>query len=128
MSVDSLPDSVRRFILSSIPSVPYLEAVLLLRNEPATQWDAKRAAARLYLRPAVARELLLQLEAARIAAAAPQHEGCFWYRPEPGLAAMLDEVAAAYSTDLLRVTALIHSRIDKRAQQFADAFRWRKEP
>ncbi len=108
--------------------MPYLEAVLLLRTDPAAGWDASGAAGRLYLRPAVARDLLVQLAGAGIAAAVPGRDGFFRYAPEPALAAMLDQVVAAYSTDLVRVTELIHSRIDKRAQQFADAFRWRKEP
>jgi hypothetical protein len=36
-------------------------------------------------------------------------------------------VAHAYAQDLVTVTELIHSRIDRRAQRFADAFRFRKE-
>lgn len=124
-----LPEAVRRFILTSIPSVPYLEAVLLLRSEPAEPWDAQRAARRLYIRQAVAHELLTQVAAAGIAAPVPQQEGSFIFQPAtPELASMLDQLALAYSANLVGVTDLIHSRIDKRAQQFADAFRWRKEP
>lgn len=129
MPVDSIPDSVRRFVLSSIPSVPYLEAILLLRGDPATLWDAKLTAQRLYLRPQPARELLELLSDAGIAAPDPRDDRCFRYQPvSPELRAMLDQVADAYGADLVGITALIHSRIDKRAQQFADAFRWRKEP
>jgi len=40
---------------------------------------------------------------------------------------LLDALAAAYTHNLVGVTDLIHSRVDKRAQQFADAFRFRKE-
>ena len=36
----AIPDDVRRFILTSVPSVPYLEAMLLLRGEPQAAWDA----------------------------------------------------------------------------------------
>jgi hypothetical protein len=36
-------------------------------------------------------------------------------------------VAKAYATNLVAVTDVIHSRLDRRAQQFADAFRWRKD-
>ena len=129
MPADSLPDPLRRFILGCIPSVPYLEAMLLLRSDPATPWDARGAAQRLYLRPPVARDLLALLAEAGIAAPVPGQEGFYRFQPEtPELQAMLAQLAAAYSTDLLDVTALIHSRIEKRAQQFADAFRWRKEP
>ena len=40
---------------------------------------------------------------------------------------VIDALAVTYSHDLVRVTDLIHSRLDKRAHQFADAFRWKKE-
>jgi hypothetical protein len=127
--VSPIPASVRRFVLSSIPSVPYLEAILLLRGDPAFLWDAKDTAQRLYLRPQATRELLDQLAEAGIAVADPCTEGCFRYQPaSPDLGILLDQLAAAYSGDLVGITELIHSRIDKRAQHFADAFRWRKEP
>jgi hypothetical protein len=123
-----MPETVRRFILTSIPSVPYLEAILLLRSEPGVAWDAKRVASRLYVAPAQASELLTALAASGIAAAASPEAHSFSYRPATGeLAAMLEELAQVYAGKLVAVADLIHSRIDKRAQHFADAFRWRKE-
>jgi hypothetical protein len=126
MTRDEVPAEVRRFILTSIPSVPFLEAVLLLRSEPALPWDATRLAGRLYVPERTAAELLTLLGEAGIAA---PHEvaGAVRYAPREELAALLDRVAQAYAADLVAITDLIHSRIDKRAQQFADAFRFRKE-
>jgi hypothetical protein len=43
------------------------------------------------------------------------------------LAAVLDALASEYAVNLVGVTDLIHSRVDKKAQQFADAFRFRKD-
>lgn len=129
MTRPELPAGLRRFILTSLPSVPYLEALLLLRGEPAAQRDAQSVARRLYLPEAAARELLSALAAAGVASQQQAHEsGTFCYQPaSPELAAMLDQVAHYYGTDLVGVTSLIHSRIGKRAQQFADAFVWRKD-
>lgn len=102
--------------------------MLLLRGDPACSWDAKDTAQRLYLRPQVASELLHQLANAGIATADQRSEGSFRFQPvSPELRTLLDQLAAAYSSDLVGITELIHSRIDKRAQHFADAFRWRKE-
>jgi hypothetical protein len=118
MTSRELPADVRRFILTSVPSVPYLEALLLLRSGPAQPWDAAQLARRLYV-PERAGVELVQL---------PEGEaGAVRYAPDAELAALLDRVAQAYATDLLTVTELIHSRIDRRAQRFADAFRFRKE-
>jgi hypothetical protein len=121
-----LPAEVRRFILASIPSVPYLEAILLMRDRPDTLWDAQMIAARLYLPQGQAVQLLKTLQADGIAAADDTSGACR-YRPSVHQATMLDRVATLYPTHLHAVTELIHSRMDKRARHFADAFRWRKD-
>ena len=122
----SSPEDLRRFILTSVPSVPYLEAVLLMQRERGTDWTAPVLARRLYRPEARAAELLQALRAAGIVAARGKQE--FGYDPAAALAGMLERVADLYSTDLVAVTDLIHSTVDRRAFQFADAFRWRKEP
>lgn len=128
MTRADLPDDVRRFVLTSIPSVPYLEAILLLRSEPATEWDAPRAARRLYVAEKQAAELLQTLAEGGIAQALSQQPPRYRYHPTTEeLAQRLEQLAHAYARNLVAVTDLIHSRIDKRAQQFADAFRLRKD-
>lgn len=128
MPANNIPDDVRRFILTCIPSVPYLESVLLLQREQALTWSSWQLAQRLYVPEARAVELLQTLEAAGIAAKSAGAEGTYCYLPSPQLAEMLERVARHYSADLFAVTDLIHSSPDKRAYQFADAFRWRKHP
>ena len=128
MTKADLPGSVRRFILTSVPSVPYLEAILLLRSGPGAAWEPQAVAQRLYLTQPHAENLLRALVQAGIAQESAQPHPHFSYQPAtPALAAMLDQLAQAYAANLLGVTDLIHSRVDKRAQQFADAFRWRKD-
>lgn len=126
MNSPELQPDVRRYLLSSVPSVPYLEAVLLLRAEPGEAWDAARLARRLYVPERRGVELLAQLRESGIAVAGNE-PSAVQYGPEPELAALVDRVAEAYASDLVGVSSLIHSRIDRRAQQFADAFRFRKD-
>jgi DNA-binding IclR family transcriptional regulator len=120
----SIPDELKRFILTSVPSVPYLEAMLLLRGEAQAAWDASMLAKRLYVTQARSAALLQQLAEAGFVVADAQ--GWRW-QPSPEAAQRVDQLAAAYSDNLLGVTELIHSREDRRARQFADAFRLRKE-
>lgn len=124
-----LSNDIRRFILTSVPSVPYLEAILLLRSDPDVGWDVPRLAARLYVAERQAAEVLTALAAASIAQGEGQGEtALFHYAPATAeLRERLDALAQAYSTNLVEVTDLVHTRTDKRAQQFADAFRWRKD-
>ena len=124
MSAPELAPDIRRFVLTNVPSVPYLEAVLLLRAEPQHRWDVADLARRLYVPERTASELLAELRTRGIAIAAGNQ---VQYGPEPGLADMLDRLAQAYAADLVTVSGLIHSRIDRRAQQFADAFRFRND-
>ena len=124
-----ISEDIRRFVLASVPSVPYLEAILLLRTDPDMGWDVPRVAARLYVAERQAAEVLTALAAAGIARSEDQGEtALFRYAPATDeLRERLDGLAQAYSANLVGVTDLIHSRIDKRAQQFADAFRLRKD-
>lgn len=125
MSHPELPADVRRFILTSVPSVPFLEAVLLLRAEPQQAWNAGQLSRRLYVPDRSGAELVEQLHSSGIAQ--PEGEQAVRYAPAAELVALLDRVAHSYATDLVAITDLIHSRLDRRAQQFADAFRFRKE-
>jgi hypothetical protein len=129
MTRPPLAADLRRFILTSIPSVPFLEAMLLLRAEPARDWVTADVARRLYLPEARAAEVLQELASAGIARSETTGGASSWrYGPATEeLAGMLERLASQYAADLVGVSDLIHSRVDKKAQHFADAFRWRKD-
>lgn len=127
MSRETLPDDVRRFVLTCVPSVPYIESLLLMRREPDRTWTPSQLARRVYVPVAQAARLLESLEESGIAGRAPDTEGEYCYQPSDELDALLDRVATHYKTDLLAITDLIHSSLNRRANQFADAFRWRKD-
>lgn len=126
MTKTPVPDDVRRFILTSVPSVPFLEALLLLRAEAHARWEPLGLARRLYVTEAQALDLLHALQQTGVASRDGQ--GLFRFDPSTDtLRGVLDELAATYAANLVGVTDLIHSRLDKRAMQFADAFRFKKK-
>ena len=117
-----IPEEVRRFIVTCFPSVPHLEALLLLRRDPAVAWDPARLARRLYIDDKTAADVLRDLTTCQLAAGNDPATG---YRYEPGAnAEMVDRVAQLYARALVAVTNLIHGR---NAQLFADAFKLRKD-
>jgi hypothetical protein len=121
-----LPDDVRRFVLTSVPSVPYLEALLLLHRTPETPRTAAELARALYLPDAAGAELAAALLRAGFAADAGA--GAVRYAPrDDTLATMADRLALHYAADLIGVTALIHDSVRRSAQHFADAFKLRKD-
>lgn len=130
MSRATIPEDLRRLILTSIPSVPYLEALLLLRANPGQQWTGETLASRLYTSERTAHGLLDELCRSGMAAPCPApHAGCFCYAPSsPLLRERIDGLADLYARHLVEVTHLIHSTLDRKAQLFADAFRLRKDP
>jgi len=129
MDNPSIPEDLRRFVLTSIPSVPFLEALLLMRAAPAATWRRDTLARRLYVREKTAEGLLADLCAAGIAVACAEggQEGYRYAPRDPGLRERLDRLADLYATHLVEVTHLIHASLDRKAHQFADAFKWRKD-
>lgn len=120
-----IPEDVRRFVLTSIPSVPFLEALLLLRADPALAWTPDALARRLYIGERVAHGLLDELCKGGMAGLG---DTGYAYAPRsPALREHIDRLAELYARQLVDVTVLIHSSLDRKAQQFADAFRWRKD-
>ena len=124
----AISNDVKRFILLAIPSVPYLEAMLLLRSDPMHVWDHKRLALRLYTNEKAAAGLLAQLHAAGVLMLLNQEPLTYRYQPQSDdLKNMIDGLADTYARHLVEVTNLIHAKTNKMAHKFADAFIWRKD-
>jgi DNA-binding GntR family transcriptional regulator len=127
MAGEPIPEDLRRFLLASVPSVPFVEALLLLRAARGQAVDASDIARRLYLGEPTARSVLEQLAEARIAERAPQGPAAYVFAPHADIHDVVELLATFYRSHLVEVTAVIHSRTGRKAHQFADAFKLRKE-
>ena len=125
MRPTAIPEDLRRFILTSVPSVPFVEALLLFRSMAGSVLAVNQVASRLYIGVTQAAGIVEELRAAGVIEA--DGSSGHRYAPAAGLAPMLDLLAAHYRGNLVEVSALIHSRTSRVAHQFADAFRLRKE-
>ena len=124
----SIPDDVRRFVLANIPSVPHLEAALLLRGQPGQDHGVADVAARLYVPERNAAELLKALCAAGILQCSEGAQPTYRYSPkDAAIATVMDALARAYAENLVGITTLIHDATQRSAQRFSDAFRLRKD-
>lgn len=127
MSKNVIPDEVAQFILEKIDSVAQMEALLLLRSNPQGEWSLHALAKRLYIREKQTSEVLARLcvEGLIIATGEPP---LYRYQPiSTDLRRMVDRMADIYARHLVPVTNLIHSKPKTRVQEFADAFRLRKD-
>ncbi len=83
-------------------------------------------AERLFISEKRAGEVLADL--CRAGFACKQDDGAYRYQPvSPEARQIIDELDQIYPRRLVEITQLIHAKIDKQAQTFGDAFKWRKE-
>ncbi|MBA8887870.1 Mn-dependent DtxR family transcriptional regulator [Dokdonella fugitiva] len=124
---DVIPADVRRLVLANAMTIPHIEAILLFRRESKT-WTPAQMAPRLYVEEDRACKILSDLETLGVIDR-EEAEGVYRYRPRPeDFARLLDRLELAYSQHLVPMTRLVHAAHDRTAEQFAKAFRIRKDP
>lgn len=130
MTAADIPEEVLRFIARNVDSVPHLEALLLLYEQPELEWTVPSMAARLYVSQATAAALLKDLEGRSLAvtvqgAAGPVYAySAAW----DSSGELMKSVAATYRKRLAPVVALIHSKASRPVREFARAFDLKKDP
>ena len=124
MADEIIPDDLRDFILRHIDSITQLEALLLLRAHPDTDWDAKQTAGRLYAGEQEVADALARLCADGLLTCNAElyRYGC----ASADGGAMVERLAQAYAHHLIPVTNMIHAK-PRRIREFADAFKFRKD-
>ena len=122
---DQIPTDIQRFILTSIDSVPHLEAILLLRGSEGP-WTAANMAKSLFITERKAEEILADLCKAGFSSV--DESGTFRYDPiSEKLRETMDELSQIYPKNLVQVSHLIHGKLDRQAKSFGDAFKWKKD-
>ena len=128
MSADPIPEDVRKFILFKIDSIAQMEALLLLRENAQEKWDTATVARRLYISEQETADVLAHLWTQGFLAVNSGTPPLYQYSPHsPELGQMVDKMAEVYAKHLVPVTNLIHSKPRTRIQEFADAFKLRKD-
>lgn len=128
MAEPVIPEDIARFVLETVDSVAQLEALLLLRNHCEQDWSVVALAARLYIKEEQTAQIVSVLRMQGFVGQIGTDPVLFRYAPVlPELGAMLDRVAEIYRKHLVPITNLIHSKPKPRIQEFADAFRIRKD-
>jgi hypothetical protein len=117
MQQECIPDDLRQFILRTIPSVPFLEAMLLIRAKAEHPWNGRRLAKYLYMTESAATDVLHQLHQAGLTKEIEGFPGFHCYAPsKQGVAVAIDRLATIYGRHLVEISNLIHSANVKRGQ------------
>lgn len=105
--MQEISPTLRSFVLT-LPSVPFLEALLLLHGAPDQIWTTEAIAQRLYLQ-SVARADELVRELARRGFCNCTPDGQLIYQPaDDARHVLIDELAREYPQRLIEITRLVH--------------------
>lgn len=117
---------VLQFIVEHLHTVPHLEALLLIWQNPATPWTSELLAARIYVTPIVGRSILDELKV--LGVVKPSAESIYHYDPAwDEQRQLLPRLANLYRRQLVQVTKLIHSKGSSSVREFARAFQIKKD-
>ncbi len=121
-----IPERVLRFISETIDTVPQLEALLLLWEEPDKSWSPDEIASRVYVSREVSQQILRSLETRQLAineVDARYRYSAAW----DSSGTLMPDVASTYRRHLVRIATFIHSGASTSVRDFARAFNLKKD-
>src|SRR5262249_23077549 len=110
----------------NIDTIAQLEGLLLFRANRGTAMKPEEIAARLYISDEETEYFMSELAARGLLARNSSGRLEYWPR-SPQLEEMVNKLAEVHAKYLVPLTKLIHSKPKTRSQNFADAFRIRKD-
>ena len=128
MNSPDIPARVLQFLAERIDTVPQLEALLLLWENPQRLWSEDEVAARIYVGRTVAATILQALQRQQLVTNEADPAPRYRYNPQwDPSGEVMAEVAAAYSRHLVQLATFIHSRASTAVREFARAFDLKKD-
>jgi hypothetical protein len=119
---------VDEFIQDEIDSVPHLEALLLIWRTRPRKWSVNEMARSLYVRDDVAERILHGLAQRQLISIAAESGSSYFYESGPeDKDRLMQKVDETYRRELVRISAMIHSKASAAVREFARAFRFKKD-
>ena len=127
MTSPEIPARVLQFLAERIDTVPQLEALLLLWENPQRLWSEEELAARIYVGRPVAATIMQALQRQQLVTTESGSGRCGYNPQWDPSGEVMPEVAAAYSRHLVQLATFIHSRASTAVREFARAFDLKKD-
>ncbi|NDF12352.1 MAG: hypothetical protein EB060_06030 [Proteobacteria bacterium] len=128
MAYETIPEDISEFILQHIDSIAELEGLLIFHLDPQKNWTAEALAGELYIDKSQAETLLRRLVERGFITERTTTVTTYQYQHvSENLTSTVTRVADIYRQFLVPITHLIHSKPKSKVQQFADAFKIRKD-
>jgi hypothetical protein len=120
------PADIEQFLQQHIESLAQLEALLMLRKEPARFWYAEEVAKALYTSVDVCAAILADLQRRGLLRSESEPKLRYQYHPaDEKLDQTVARLSAIYQERRVAVITQIYSKPVSNVQTFADAFRLR---
>jgi hypothetical protein len=123
-----LAPAVLQFLGLCIPTVPHLEALLLIWETAPRAWAAREISARIYVADDAASTILEDLERCSVVERDGPQSLSFRYNPRNDWDSTLSLVSQSYRRQLSRVARYIHSKGREPVCELSRASKLRKEP
>jgi DNA-binding MarR family transcriptional regulator len=124
MASGAIPNEVEQFLLSAVDTVPHLEALLLIFQNPTAVWSVNDLAARIYVDATQAAAVLEDLTRRQLITRLDESPARYqFFARSAEQTELLNKVAQAYRTQLVQVARFIHSKPSASVRDFARAFR-----
>ena len=128
MAESEVPNSVQTFIAERIGSIFQLEVLLLMHRSAPRQFTPGDVAHELRIDPSWAAQCLAQLSAGGLLVSTDGPPPRYHYgTASVELNVTVEQLARAYSTHRVTITAMIFNKPPDALRSFADAFRIRKD-
>jgi predicted transcriptional regulator len=124
---EGIPDSIKQFLARYIRSVEHIEILLLLRNQPDRTWTVLQVYEVIRSSQSSIEKGLERFAAHGFLAEEKESQATYRYAPRTEeLSAALEQIEANYRVSRVRmIEAIFAAEVDP-AQEFADAFKLRK--
>jgi DNA-binding MarR family transcriptional regulator len=122
-----ISDTVLRFIEECIDSVPQLETLLMMMDDPQRDWTAAEIAGRVYITREDAVRVLDALRRRGMIAPLEAGQAFRILLADEQRRALLEEVARSYRANLTRIATFIHEKPPASLKEFARAFTLKKD-
>ena len=128
MSRVEIADDVLDFIARRIDSVPHLETLLLLWENPSIAWTEEQVSLRVYVSRDQARVILQDMARHGFIAVSTAVPNAYSYAPAWDEAQLMAKLAATYRRHLIHIAGLIHAKAASGAvHEFARAFKFKNK-
>jgi hypothetical protein len=122
-----VPAEVLEFVGNKINSVPELETLLMMSDQPQRIWTAADIVSRIYVRDDRASGILELLQRRGLVTFEDQPPGYRFSPVDQDERALIALVARTYRSNIVALTTFIHERASASVMEFARAFDLKKE-